>query len=397
MPRRLREFYYIAHIQNLPSILKEGILSHAEIERRGIQPVTVYDRGIVAWRQQKKTPAGLSLWEYANLYFNARNPMLYRLLIEHKAADIVVLGVRKQVLGTEGAFVTTGNAARSESEIIPRGKWRDRAAEILKGVDVEWWSEADGSKRRIMAEALIPRYVPPEMIDTVYVANDEARDRALELLRGRVSPLPSIVPQPYMFFIPTRMYRITPTLQLVSGDMFFSKMQTLTISVNTVGVMGKGLASRAKYQFPDAYVVYQDACRRKEIAPGRPYLYKREASLDVALADDTFPLPPMNRRTWFLFFPTKRHWRHRSRIEDIEAGLDWIARHYRQEGIGSLALPALGCGLGGLEWAEVGPLMCRYLSRLDIPVHIHLPLERDLPEEQLRPEFLLASESDQDG
>ncbi len=386
MTRRLREFYYITHILNLPSILREGILSHAEVERRGIEPVTVYDVGVVSWRQEKITPDGHSLWEYANLYFNPRNPMLYRLLMEHKNTEIAVLGVRKSILNTPGSFVTTGNAARSETEILPKEKWTERADEILKGIDVEYWSEADGSKRRIMAEVLIPQCIPPETIDAIYVANDEAREAVLKLVR---SSGPPVVLEPRMFFAPTRMYSLTTRLQLVEGDMFFSRMQTLTISVNTVGVMGKGLASRAKYQFPDAYVVYQDACRKRLLLPGKPYLYKREASLDAALADDTFPLPLTNRRTWFLFFPTKRHWRERSRIEDIEAGLVWLVQHYQQEGIESLALPALGCGLGGLKWADVGPLMCRYLSRLEIPVHIHLPLERSVPEEQLGREFLL--------
>ncbi len=386
MGRRLREFYYITHIHNLPSILREGILSHAEVERRGVEPVTVYDKGVVSWRKDKTAPDGHSLWEYANLYFNPRNPMLYRLLMEHERTEIAVLGVRKTILDTPGSFVTTGNAARSETEILPRARWRERAGEILKGVDVEYWSEADGSKRRIMAEALVPQRIPPEMIDTIYVADDETRKAVLKVVG---SSGPPVVLEPRMFFAPTRLYSLTKRLRLVEGDMFFSRMQTLTISVNTVGVMGKGLASRAKYQFPDAYVVYQDACRKRLLLPGKPYLYKREASLDTALADDTFPLPATNRRTWFLFFPTKRHWRERSRIEDIEAGLGWLVQHYRAEGIESLALPALGCGLGRLKWAEVGPLMCRYLSRLEIPVHIHLPLERSVPKEQLGRNFLL--------
>ena len=384
MTRRFREFYYITHIANLPSILQKGILAHAEVEHLGIKPATVYDEGVVSWRQAKATPDGRSLWEYANLYFNPRNPMLYRLVMEHGRNKLAILGVRKEVLNTPGSFVTTGNAAGSETEILPKATWRERAREILQGVDVEYWKKEDGSKRRIMAEVLIPRRIPPEMIDTIYVADDETRQAVLRLV-GASKP---VVLEPHTFFA-TRQYPLTESLQLIEGDMFFSRMQTLTISVNTVGVMGKGLASRAKYQFPDAYVVYQDACRKKRLLPGKPYLYKREASLDTVLADDTSPLPATNRRTWFLFFPTKRHWRERSRIEYIEAGLNWLVRHYKEEGIESLALPALGCGLGRLQWAEVGPLMCRYLSRLEIPVHVHLPLERKVPEEQLSPEFLL--------
>ncbi len=390
MARRLRELYYITHVENLPSILRRGILSHARVKREGIAYTPIYDEGIVSWRQSRQVPNGRSLWEYANLYFQARNPMLYRVLREKSTSEIAVLGVRKDVLRLPGIFVTTGNAARMETEILgPRG-WQQRWKEILDGVDIEWWSEADGSKRRIMAEVLVPERVSPEMISAIYVADNNVVNQVRQMLQREVPGVNiPVVPEPHMFFEPRRVKVLTPRLKLIEGDMFFSRMQTLTISVNTVGVMGRGLASRAKYQFPDAYVVYQDACRKGLIRPGKPYLYKREASLDLALADDLAPLPRPNRHTWFLFFPTKRHWRERSRIEDIEAGLAWIVQNYAREGITSLALPALGCGLGGLQWAEVGPLMCRYLLQLEIEVHIHLPLEKRVPEEQLEKEFLL--------
>jgi O-acetyl-ADP-ribose deacetylase (regulator of RNase III) len=91
-----------------------------------------------------------------------------------------------------------------------------------------------------------------------------------------------------------------------------------------------------------------------------------------------------------LLFPTKRHWRDDSRIEDIEAGLKWLQEHYQREGIKSLAVPALGCGLGGLEWHDVGPLMCKYLSVIDISVGIYLPREQEIPDEYLKKGFLLS-------
>ncbi|RME49977.1 MAG: DUF4433 domain-containing protein [Caldilineae bacterium] len=392
MAKRLRELYYITHLQNVSSILKTGILSHAEVARRQIPYTPVYDAGIVSWRKDRQTPDGRSLWEYANLYFRARNPMLYRVLKEKGEQEIVVLGVQRDVLDLEGVLVTTGNAARSETVILKKGEWKKYRNEILQGVDVKWWSEADGSKRRIMAEVLVPERIPPSMIRAIYVADNNTR----KIVYGQIEKeFPSavkqiaIIPEPQMFFLPRREIPLLPRLKLIEGDMFFSPLQTLTISVNTVGVMGKGLASRAKYQFPDAYVVYQDACRKKWILPGKPYLYKREVSLEAALADDVAPLLHPNKRTWFLFFPTKRHWRENSRLEDIQNGLRWIVANYKREGIESLALPALGCGLGGLSWAEVGPLMCQSLSRLDIEVHIHLPLEGALPAEQLEKAFLL--------
>ncbi len=192
-----------------------------------------------------------------------------------------------------------------------------------------------------------------------------------------------------MFFQPIWTTRLTAFISLVEGDMFFSTMHTLTVSVNTVGVMGKGLASRAKYQFPDVYVMYQDACRKKTLQIGQPYLYKRESYLDEQLADDPGSLPNANSTKWFLLFATKRSWREKSDINGIEEGLKWVQGNYKAEGVRSLAVPALGCGLGGLEWRDVGPLMCKYLSQLHIPVAVYLPREREIPRDQLTKGFLL--------
>jgi O-acetyl-ADP-ribose deacetylase (regulator of RNase III) len=194
-----------------------------------------------------------------------------------------------------------------------------------------------------------------------------------------------------MFFRPVRRFRVTDNLFLADGDMFFSTMQTLTVSVNVVGIMGKGLASRAKYQFPDVYVVYQDACRHRKLGMGKPYLYKREAFVDEELADEPGTLPEVNTNKWFLLFATKRHWRDRADLQAIREGLRWVRDNYAAEGIKSLAMPALGCGLGKLDWQDVGPVMCQELANLGIQVAIYLPRERQIPEEHLSPQYLLSS------
>jgi hypothetical protein len=168
-------------------------------------------------------------------------------------------------------------------------------------------------------------------------------------------------------------------------------MQTLTISVNCVGVMGKGLASRAKYQFPDVYVYYQDLCRDQTLKMGRPFLYKRESSLEQELAEEPSLDRNGNLETWFLLFPTKNHWREQSDIAGIEKGLGWLVENTARLEIKSLAVPALGCGLGGLEWEQVGPLMCRYLARLGISVEIYLPAEKKILPTSLTKQFLLGS------
>lgn len=152
------------------------------------------------------------------------------------------------------------------------------------------------------------------------------------------------------------------------GDLFRSDAQTWVNTVNTVGIMGKGVALEFKKRFPDMFEDYAERCRRKEVRLGQPYLYRR-------------PSPP-----WVLNFPTKDHWRSVSKVSDIVAGLDHLERHYREWGITSLAVPPLGCGNGGLDWRVVGPLLHRHFSRFDVPVELYAPA--GTPPEQLQTDFL---------
>ncbi|MGA3315404.1 MAG: DarT ssDNA thymidine ADP-ribosyltransferase family protein [Candidatus Korobacteraceae bacterium] len=384
----IKSLYYITHRDNLASILKDGILSHQYVEDHQVKYVPIYDADIVGNRKQKKTPTGQSLWEYANVYFQARNPMLYRVLHEKNPSDIAVIAVQPGVLRCSGAYITDGNAANAPTEFYGLEDGLKAIFENWKTITGEWWNSVDGSKRKIMAECLVPVRIPPDMIHSVYVADHKTADQVRAAISSTSIP---VIPEPTIFFQPVKRYQITPQLSLAEGDMFFSRMQTLTVSVNTVGIMGKGLASRAKYQFPDVYVVYQDACRAKQLKMGKPYLYKRESPFDDELPDEPRGLPsPPNDTKWFLLFPTKRHWRDNSDLNGIEEGLRWVADNYKAEGITSIALPALGCGLGNLEWREVGPVMCRHLRKLDILVAIYLPREKAIPEEYLSPQYLLA-------
>jgi O-acetyl-ADP-ribose deacetylase (regulator of RNase III) len=387
--RSIKGFYYISHINNLPSILRYGILSHRQVEKQGFPFTRVYNPEIVANREARLTPAGKSLWDYANVYFQPRNPMLYKVISEIEKRDVVIIGVSPQILDTEGALISLGNAASTLSPILDVESGIETISdEYWSIINSDWWKTEDGTKRKIMAECLIPTQIPPTQLHSIYVINQAVAEKIRPILKNYSLQL-SVVVEPHMFFQPRKSFAITHKLSLVDGDMFFSQMQTLTISVNTVGVMGKGLASRAKYQFPDMYVAYQDVCREKILQMGRPYLYKREASLDEDLADEPSSLPNPNSNKWFLLFPTKDHWKQGSDAVGIEEGLKWLVENYKAEGIQSIALPALGCGLGGLDWKDIGPMMCKYLSKLDIQVAIYLPQEQTISEEFLKRGFLL--------
>jgi hypothetical protein len=310
--------------------------------------------------------------------------MLYQVICTRDHEEIALIAAERNLTNSLNVFVSTGNAASPTSDIVkPSPAIINR---ILKQVDKVYWTDPDGSKRKLMAECLVPDAVPPEHIQRIYVSNHHA----MEKLRTKIdrSNLP-ITPEPDWFFQPFRKRDLTDYLSLVEGDMFFSRLQTLTVSVNCVGVMGMGLASRAKWQFPDVYVFYQDLCRKRKLSLGKPYIYKRETSFDLQLADDPNSLPNPNAETWFILFPTKHHWRDQADIRGIEEGLRWIVSGVREMGLKSLALPALGCGLGRLEWKDVGPLMCRYLSKLEFPVWIYLPAEKEISAQFLTKEYLL--------
>lgn len=388
--RSVKGLFYITHINNLPSILRYGILSHRQVEKQGVQFTRIYNPEIVANRETRNTPDGKSLWDYANVYFQPRNPMLYKVITEtSEKKDIVIIGISPQAVDTEGAFISLGNAASPLSPILGIDDGLKAINdEYWAIINSDWWKSEDGTKRKIMAECLIPNYIPPSQLHSIYVINQSVADKIRPVLKN-FSLQTSVVIEPHMFFQPRRHGAITNKLSWVDGDMFFSQMQTLTVSVNTVGVMGKGLASRAKYQFPDMYVAYQDVCREKTLQMGKPYLYKREASLDEDLADEPSSLPNPNSNKWFLLFPTKEHWKQGSDPKGIEDGLNWLVENYKAGGIQSIALPALGCGLGGLDWKDVGPMMCKYLSRLDIQVAIYLPQEQQIAPEFLTRKFLL--------
>ena len=120
--------------------------------------------------------------------------------------------------------------------------------------------------------------------------------------------------------------------------------------MNTVGVMGKGIALQFKRRFPGNYQAYRQACDAGEVTPGRMFVWRTDQ---------------LGRPHWIVNFPTKRHWKAKSRIEDIEAGLRDLQRVVLDLGIQSLAVPPLGCGNGGLSWSVVRPLIERYLGAVE--------------------------------
>lgn len=154
------------------------------------------------------------------------------------------------------------------------------------------------------------------------------------------------------------------------GDLFETKAQTRVNTVNCVGVMGKGVAFEFKKRFPEMFADYLARCERREVRVGRPYLYRDSSGVEI------------------VNFPTKTHWRAASRLADIDRGLDYFVAHADEWNVKSVAFPPLGCGNGGLEWAEVGPLIYSKLRDAAFDVEVYAPY--GTPKNELSEEFLAA-------
>jgi O-acetyl-ADP-ribose deacetylase (regulator of RNase III) len=148
-------------------------------------------------------------------------------------------------------------------------------------------------------------------------------------------------------------------LELIEGNLLEAEADALVNTVNTEGVMGKGVALQFAKKFPDMLAAYKAACKAGEVLPGRMHIYERGE---------------MFQPRYIINFPTKRHWRSPSRIEDIEAGLQALVQDIERLHIRSIALPPLGCGNGGLDWNEVFPRIKAALASLkDVRVLVFPP------------------------
>lgn len=130
------------------------------------------------------------------------------------------------------------------------------------------------------------------------------------------------------------------TIQTTQGDLLKANAEALVNTVNCVGFMGRGIAAQFKRAWPDNFRAYEAACKQGAVQPGQMFITETGRLVGPR---------------WLVNFPTKRHWRGQSRMEDIERGLTALVADVARLGIRSIAIPPLGCGLGGLRWDEVKP------------------------------------------
>ncbi len=148
-------------------------------------------------------------------------------------------------------------------------------------------------------------------------------------------------------------------IQITTGNLLEAEVDALVNTVNCVGFMGKGIALQFKQAFPENFIAYEKACRVGEVRPGRMFIYETRSMIGPK---------------YIINFPTKRHWKGNSKMDDIESGLEALIADVARLSIKSIAVPPLGCGLGGLNWSDVRPRIEKAFASLpDVRVQMFAP------------------------
>jgi O-acetyl-ADP-ribose deacetylase (regulator of RNase III) len=148
-------------------------------------------------------------------------------------------------------------------------------------------------------------------------------------------------------------------IEIAKGNLLMADADALVNTVNCIGYMGKGIALQFKQAFPENFKAYEKVCKAHELHPGGMLV---------------FPTGLLQNPKYIINFPTKRHWKGDAKIEDIRSGLAALIQEVKQLGIRSVAVPPLGCGLGGLDWNEVRPIIESAFAELpDVRVLLFAP------------------------
>ena len=148
-------------------------------------------------------------------------------------------------------------------------------------------------------------------------------------------------------------------IETTTGDILTADAEALVNTVNCVGIMGRGIALQFRKAFPGNFKAYEAVCKRHELQPGQMFV---------------FETGQLTNPRYIINFPTKRHWKGKSQLVDIESGLKALVEEVRRLGIHSIAIPPLGCGQGGLDWAEVRPRIEQALQTVpDVRVLLFSP------------------------
>ncbi|MDI6760744.1 MAG: DUF4433 domain-containing protein [Candidatus Brocadiaceae bacterium] len=195
----IKELHFIAHIDNLPSIVERGILCHNRVKK--IQHTSVADQEIQDRRDKVVVPGGLKLHDYVNLYFNARNPMMYKIKGRHR--ELCVLQIYPAILDEPKIVISDGNASSEYTRFYPSPEGVENLDKSL--VYAENWIDSNRfqywhRKSAVCAEVLVPYSVLPKFLKGIYVSCQDAYQKVTELLKSS-PPVESVSLNPKLFFL----------------------------------------------------------------------------------------------------------------------------------------------------------------------------------------------------
>ena len=147
-------------------------------------------------------------------------------------------------------------------------------------------------------------------------------------------------------------------IRFIRGNLLDAETEAVVNTVNTVGIMGRGIALQFKERFPENFKAYEAACKADKVEIGRMFVTRTSI---------------LSNPRWIINFPTKKHWRNPTKIEWVVDGLQDLRRFIDQEGIRSISIPPLGCGNGGLQWSRVKREIEFALSELDLEIVVYEP------------------------
>lgn len=366
------KLYYICPIDNLPSILRNGIYSHNLAEKEGVRTADLSDPTVQYRRANNSSFAdfanGASLHDYVNLYINPNGPMMANILFKQRKLDqTVILSVDgSRVLSREGAIVSDGNCASSGTwfqwaSSITQEEW----GKISRLSKMETSTEPIENRRRQAAEVLAPLMLPPDYITAICCGTERVRMQ-VEGLLAKEGLSRYVIHDPNLFFKYNRLgsgERLRAgRVGFYLGDCTSVDADVLVISTNTVGVMaapGKALAGKGglaglyRLRCPKGYQIFREACRNRLVTIGNPCLIDFYQETCVSGPQSLAGITDLPHR-FHVYFPTKvaPSYQERSRPENIEKGLVRLGQLLSRTDAETITMPSLGCGLGGMNFLD---------------------------------------------